>query len=152
MATQVRRNPAAYANPIAAEQLAGAITTMFALAALPQQADEHAMMRPRTVNRVLDAVHADPARPWTTGQMAEVAGVSVRRLQEGFREHVGTTPREFLRDVRLDRVRAELTSGDPPASVTDAALRWGFTHTGRFAADYRRRFGTSPSADRGRRV
>jgi AraC-like DNA-binding protein len=151
MATQVRRNPAAYANRIAAEQLAGSITTMFALAALPEQADEGALMRPRTVNRVLDAVHADPARPWTTAQMAEVAGVGVRRLQEGFREHLGVTPREFLRDVRLDRVREELTADDATSSVTDVALRWGFTHTGRFAADYRRRFGVSPSADLGHR-
>lgn len=150
MAAQVHRNPAAYANRIAGEQLAGAITTMFALVALPDQADDTAMLRPRTVNRVMDAVRADPARPWTTAQMAEVAGVSVRRLQEGFREHVRRTPGEFLRDERLDRVRAELAA-DGPATVTDVALRWGFTHTGRFAADYRRRFGTSPSADRGRR-
>jgi hypothetical protein len=48
---------------------------MFALAALPEQADEGALMRPRTVNPVLDAVHADPARPSTTAQMAEMAGV-----------------------------------------------------------------------------
>ncbi len=150
MAGQVHRNPAAYANRIAAEQLAGAITTMFALAALPEQADEQSMLRPRTVNRVVDAVRADPARPWTTAQMAEAAGVSVRRLQEGFQEHLGVTPREFVRDVRLDRVRAELTDGDAP-SVTDVALAWGFTHTGRFAADYRRRFGVSPSADLSRR-
>jgi len=152
MATQVRRNPEAYANPIAAERVAGTITTMFALAALPEQADGSALMRPRTVNRVLDAVRADPARPWTTAQMAEVAGVGVRRLQEGFREHMGAAPQEYLRDVRLDEVRAELISDDPPASVTDAALRWGFTHTGRFAADYKRRFGVSPSAELGRRT
>ena len=46
MATQVRRNPEAYANRIAAEQIAGAITTMFALAALPEQADEGATDAP----------------------------------------------------------------------------------------------------------
>jgi transcriptional regulator GlxA family with amidase domain len=125
---------------------------MFALAALPEQADEGALMRPRTVNPVLDAVHADPARPSTTAQMAEVAGDSVRRLQEGFREHLGMPPRELVRGARLDRVRDELTTDDPAASVTDVALRWRFGHTGRFAADYRRRFGASPSADLSRRA
>ena len=150
-AAQAYRNPAAFANRIAAEQLAGAVITMFALAALPEQADDRAVLRPRTVNRVLDAVQADPARAWTTAQMAEVAGVGVRRLQEGFREHLGLTPQQFVRDVRLDQVRTELTGDTPPASVSDAALRWGFTHTGRFAADYRRRFGVSPSTDLGRR-
>jgi AraC-like DNA-binding protein len=58
----------------------------------------------------------------------------------------------LVRGVRLDRVRDELAADDPLASVTDVALRWGFSHTGRFAADYRRRFGMSPSADLGRRA
>ena len=31
-------------------------------------------------------------------------------------------------------------------SVTDVALRWGMTHTGRFAAAYRRKYGVAPSA------
>lgn len=152
MAAQVLRNPAAYANPLAAEQVAGAITTMFALVALPERADPRTRVRPRTVNRVVDAVRADPARPWTTAELAEVAGVSVRRLQEGFREHLGLAPREYVRDVRLDRVRKELTGDAVPASVTEVAVRWGFTHTSRFAADYRRRFGVAPSADRSRRA
>jgi transcriptional regulator GlxA family with amidase domain len=30
--------------------------------------------------------------------------------------------------------------------VTAVAWRWGFTHMGRFAIAYRRRFGESPSA------
>jgi AraC-like DNA-binding protein len=29
--------------------------------------------------------------------------------------------------------------------VSEIALRWGFGHFGRFAAEYRRRFGESPS-------
>ena len=53
---------------------------------------------------------------------------------------------------RLDRVRKELTGDAVPASVTEVAVRWGFTHTSRFAADYRRRFGVAPSADRSRRA
>lgn len=76
----------------------------------------------------------------------------MRRLQEGFREHLGMPPRELVRGARLDRVRDELTTDDPAASVTDVALRWRFGHTRRFAADYRRRFGASPSADLSRRA
>ena len=72
----------------------------------------------------------------------------MRRLQEGFREHIGVTPLEHLRNVRLDRVHAQLTGDGPPAAVTDIAYRWGFTHPGRFAADYRRRFGIGPAASR----
>jgi AraC-like DNA-binding protein len=127
------------------EQLCGAITAGFVLAALPEADAGHGMPRPRIVKRVIDEMHDDPSRPWTAGDMAEVAGVSIRRLQEGFRDYVGATPREFLIDVRLARVREDLLRGADGFTVTDVALRWGFTHTGRFAAAYRQKYGESPS-------
>ncbi len=77
--------------------------------------------------------------------MADAAGVSVRRLQEGFREYVGMSPREYLNDVRLARVNRELSDPGAGTSVTDVAMKWGFTHTGRFAATYRRKYGEGPS-------
>src|SRR5690606_32497107 len=98
---------------------------------------------PRAVRRVVDLVQGDPQRPYTLGDLARAAGVSARRLQEAFREHVGATPMEYLRSVRLDRVREELRRGD--VAVTECAHRFGFTHLGRFAAAYRERFGELPS-------
>jgi transcriptional regulator GlxA family with amidase domain len=49
-----------------------------------------------------------------------------------------------VRQARLRRVRELLTDGSA-ASVTDAALRCGVTHLGRFSLDYRAAFGESPS-------
>jgi AraC-like DNA-binding protein len=98
---------------------------------------------PRSVRRVIDLVQGDPQEPYTVGDLARAAGVSARRLQEAFREHVGTTPMGYLRSVRLDRVHEELRAGT--AGVTEAAYRWGFTHLGRFARAYRERFGVLPS-------
>ncbi|MEU8888378.1 AraC family transcriptional regulator [Streptomyces sp. NPDC048442] len=108
-------------------------------------------LRPAPVKRVLDAVHAHPEQPYTAASLAAVAGVGVRRLQEGFREHVGMTPTAYLRDVRLDRVREELERGAGECrgaevpTVGEVAYRWGFAHLGRFAALYRARFGETPS-------
>ena len=53
----------------------------------------------------------------------------------------------YLRDARLDRVRAELAdlTGAPGVKVTEVAMKWGFHHLGRFSAAYRQRFGESPS-------
>jgi AraC-like DNA-binding protein len=132
-------------NPIVAQQLSGALTSALVLAAIGEPDGDHQQIRPRIVTRVVDAVHADPSRAWTAADMADAAGVSVRRLQEGFREYVGMSPREYLNDVRLVRVNGELSDPGAVISVTDVAMKWGFTHTGRFAASYRRKYGESPS-------
>ncbi|MEU4692939.1 AraC family transcriptional regulator [Actinoplanes sp. NPDC023714] len=103
-------------------------------------------LRPRTVKRALDVMHAEPSRPYTIRDLALVAGVGVRVLQESFRQHVGVPPLTYLRRLRLDGVHGELSRADPgQVSVSEVAYRWGFTHLGRFAGSYRERFGVSPS-------
>ncbi len=107
---------------------------------------EPAMRRPRTVKRALDAMHAEPAYPYTAGELAAIAGVGVRVLQESFKQHVGVSPMTYLRRLRLDGVHTELSRADPwQVSVSEVATRWGFAHLGRFAGAYRTRFGESPS-------
>jgi AraC-like DNA-binding protein len=102
--------------------------------------------RPRTVKRTLDAMHAEPARQYTAQDLAAIAGVGVRVLQESFRQHVGMSPLTYLRRLRLDGVHAELSRSEPwQVSVSDVAYRWGFTHLGRFAGAYRARYGEPPS-------
>ncbi|MFB9553953.1 AraC family transcriptional regulator [Streptomyces roseoviridis] len=103
-------------------------------------------VRPAPVKRVMDAVRARPEHPFTSTELAALARVSVRRLQEAFRQYVGMSPMAYVREVRLERVHEELRAGDPAGlSVGEVAWRWGFTHPGRFAAQYRARFGVAPS-------
>src|SRR5574340_868993 len=137
-------------NPLVAEQLSGAVTTAFVLLAVPQDQVGVSGARPRIVKRVLDRIYDDPAHPWTPGELAEIAGVSVRRLQEGFRAYVGMSPREYLLDVRLERVHEDLKCDEVTETVADVAMRWGLMHTGRFAAAYRRKSGVAPSEARER--
>jgi AraC-like DNA-binding protein len=102
--------------------------------------------RPRPVKRTLDAMNADPGRQFSTRDLAAIAGVGVRVLQESFRQHVGMPPLAYLRRLRLDGVHAELCRSDPwQVSVGEVAYRWGFTHLGRFAGAYRARYGVPPS-------
>jgi AraC-like DNA-binding protein len=52
----------------------------------------------------------------------------------------------FLRERRFEAARAALEAATPEReTVTDIALRHGFSHLGRFSAEYRRRFGERPS-------
>jgi AraC-like DNA-binding protein len=101
---------------------------------------------PRAIRRAIEALHADPQRPWTSALLAETAGVSVRSLQDGFQRYVDTSPMRYLKDLRLDRVHDDLGAADPDReTVAQVASRWGFLHLGRFAAAYRERFGVRPS-------
>ena len=99
----------------------------------------------RQIQRALDAIHAHPEYPYTSATLAQLSGVSVRSLQDGFRRHVGASPMSYLRHVRLARAHEDLCRGDA-RTVADVAHGWGFTHLGRFAGAYQRRYGTTPSA------
>lgn len=80
-------------------------------------------------------------------QLAAQAHLSERALFSLFQREVGCAPLEFVRQLRLERVRQMLL--DPQASarsVTEVALAHGFLHLGRFAQQYRTRFGETPSA------
>jgi AraC-like DNA-binding protein len=91
------------------------------------------------------------AEPITLGDIAAAAKVSVRTLQSGFREHLQTTPMAYLRKVRLARAHADLlhiAATGSRTTVTEVALRWGFTHLSRFAAFYRQTYGRAPSVTR----
>ena len=99
----------------------------------------------------MDLLTADPARERSVGELAAACGVASRTLQKHFKRFLGRTPREVLRDLRLERVRHELLRTWPVTSVTESATRWGISHLGRFAADYSRRYGETPSATSRRR-
>ncbi|HEY3692864.1 MAG TPA: helix-turn-helix domain-containing protein [Pseudonocardiaceae bacterium] len=79
-------------------------------------------------------------------RLAEVACVSIRSLQEGFRRHLDMIPTQYLREVRLARAHEDLRLADPSqATVTRIAHNSGFTSVGRFAQMYAKRYGNHPS-------
>jgi AraC-like DNA-binding protein len=103
-------------------------------------------LRPRTVKNALEAMHADPAFPFTVAELAAIAGVGLRVLQESFRNHMDTTPLTYLRRLRMANAHEQLRVGDArEITVADIAYRCGFTHLGRFAGWYRAEYGVSPS-------
>ena len=76
--------------------------------------------------------------------IAAAAGVSPRTLQVGFKRFRNEAPMAYLRNYRLDRVKAELESADLETTVSSIAARWGFVDMSRLAVLYRQRFGELP--------
>jgi AraC-like DNA-binding protein len=108
----------------------------------------------RQVGWAIDAIHAEPQRPYTLTALAEIAGVSLRCLRREFQRQVGLPPMAYLRRVRLARAHAELLGADPAdIAIPDVARRWGFARPGRFTSRYLAAYGATPaqtlrSADR----
>ncbi|MBX6387633.1 MAG: AraC family transcriptional regulator [Frankia sp.] len=101
----------------------------------------------RAVRLALGYIEEHLSEPITMADLAAAAQVSVRSIQEGFRDELGVSPTAYIRDRRLERARADLVDAEPADGVTvsEVAYRWGFNHLGNFSALYRHRFGESPS-------
>jgi AraC-like DNA-binding protein len=110
-------------------------------------ADDSSQSRPRHVTEAIVLMEDRPTHDFTVGNLARVVGVSARSLQDGFRQHLGMAPMQYLRVVRLRGARTDLLALDPddPTTVAEVAVRWGFAHLGRFAQYYRSRYGEPPS-------
>jgi transcriptional regulator GlxA family with amidase domain len=137
-------------HPVLASQVARLVSSSLILSQPHNFSDALFEPSPRmlhaTVGTVVDAIEADPMRVATAADLAVIARLSLRTLEQRFARHLGMAPMAYVRRVRLERARAELQQSDPGAmTVTAIAQRWGFTHTGRFAATYQQRYGESPS-------
>lgn len=86
----------------------------------------------------------DHDEPITVGDLAARCGLGLRALQKNFLRHFDTTPYVYLRNLRLDKCRRLIETGN--FTVTEAAVDSGFAHFGHFSAAYRDHFGELPSA------
>ncbi|MBJ7555982.1 AraC family transcriptional regulator [Marinomonas spartinae] len=102
-------------------------------------------LAPRHVKKVEEYIEAHADEALSPAKLANIAGVSVRTLYAGFKDFRHISPMEYLRTVRLQRAREDLLKQNPNISITDIAIRWGFTHMGRFSQEYARLFGERPS-------
>ncbi|MEV3857250.1 AraC family transcriptional regulator [Streptomyces sp. NPDC050095] len=138
-------------HPLVAGPLQDAVLNGLLLAAGHRYREEldhpASRLRPAPVKRAIDAMRERPEHPFTTTELAAEAQVGVRWLQEAFARYVGMPPMTYLRAIRLERAHADLRAADPAgtATVGDVAYRWGFGHLGRFAEQYRAKYGRLPS-------
>ncbi|MDX1380634.1 MAG: AraC family transcriptional regulator [Xanthomonadales bacterium] len=96
----------------------------------------------RRANRYLDRRLGEPV---SIADLCRATGAAERTLHHVFHRQYGLPPMAYLKQLRLNRAREEMQSARSSDNVTQIALRCGFSHLGRFAADYRRLFGELPS-------
>lgn len=84
----------------------------------------------------------DDIRP---DQLAAYCQITQRTLYNRFCVGKGLAPSAYIKQKKMMHVH-KLIMGGGERSVTKIALNLGFSHLGRFAADYKRMFGVLPSS------
>jgi AraC-like DNA-binding protein len=92
-----------------------------------------------------DVLMARLDEPWSIGRLSQALGLSARTLHRVVRRELGVSPMRLLRQARLAQARSALAAPRPGTTVTTVALDYSFNHLSRFAQQYARHFGESPS-------
>lgn len=79
--------------------------------------------------------------PVSRAELAVATGLSIRTLSRGSAKRWGAGPMGFLKAQRMEAAYRALLGAEPGAtSVTEVACRYGFTHLGKFAGEYKPTF------------
>ena len=100
---------------------------------------------PHYLLRTRQFIHDHAADDLSLEDIEQVASVSRVKLYEGFKRHFGQAPMAYLKQYRLEAVRRDLLADRAELNISAIAMRWGFTHLGRFSSDYKKLFGETPS-------
>jgi AraC-like DNA-binding protein len=99
--------------------------------------------------RARSFIHQHLAGNIALADIAKAAYCSPRSLARAFKDAGEAAPMQYVRKLRLERIRAELLA---PASigktVAELAFEWGYRHLGEFNRQYRAAFGETPSQTR----
>jgi AraC-like DNA-binding protein len=97
----------------------------------------------RRLAPALDFIRRRQAQRFTTAAVAASVGVSCSQLRRLFAEGLGCTPKDFLRNCRLETACDLLARSDRP--VTAIAFAVGYESLSGFNRDFRRAHGQPPT-------
>jgi len=107
-------------------------------ASLPISSDPRGQIR-----RILQIIEERFSQPLTVPSLAAEIGMSPSHFTRMFKAVTGEAPIHFLIDRRI--AEATILLQDPEISVTEAAIRVGFTNFSHFTRTFRARQGVNPS-------
>lgn len=98
------------------------------------------------VGRALEAVHAEPGRPWTLDGLARTAAMSRSAFAARFTSLVGETPMAYVTRWRMLLAQARLTQDDTTVAALAAEL--GYRSEAAFSRAFTRTMGRTPGSVR----
>lgn len=95
-----------------------------------------------TVERALKLIESGALDTGTVNQLAARLGIGPRHLARLFARHIGASPMQTAKTVRIRKAKRLLNEGR--LSMAEIARRSGFTSVRRFNAVFRELYGRSP--------
>ena len=99
----------------------------------------------KRLSKAIVSIHEAPGHAWKNDDLAAIAGLSMSRFAELFRQRVGETPQSYLRRWRMILARQDIQRGERVQQVAD---RYGYGSSEALGRAFQRQFGHSPLAAR----
>lgn len=96
----------------------------------------------RNLKKTVTLMRNDLAAYPSGEKLAQIAGMSPTRYQLAFKKHYGTTPYEYLKELRLNQALFLLKNSD--YSITEIAAKVGYHTSGYFAKLFKNAYGLGP--------
>jgi AraC-like DNA-binding protein len=130
------------ASAVILDRLVDILLVQLLRAWLPKQPSWLGALRDPVVGAAVQRMHADPAREWTTSELAREAAVSRATLTRRFATVLGEPPAAYLTRWRMDLAAHRLREGDE--SLEQVAAGVGYTSVYAFSRAFRRARGVPP--------
>lgn len=133
-------------NELAIAEIEDNLLSRFALLLSHDEINTYKKDDPCYLNRAESYICDNLSSAITRDRLAEISGRSIRSLSRAFMKKHGIGPMAFIKQRRLDAAYFDLLSAElGSTTVTRVASNYGFTHTGKFAIEYAKTFGETPS-------
>jgi AraC-like DNA-binding protein len=144
-----RTNPEAFAMPeaIRAFELQFVEAMFLAISASSPRLTDSCANHTQVLAKFQGMLEAAPETDLYLTDICVAIGVAARTLRFIFGKHLGMSPQQYLNDRRMHLTRrALMVATRKSTTVTNIATQFGFWELGRFAVNYRLKFGESPAA------
>ena len=100
----------------------------------------------RRIELVIAKIKTDPAAAWDFTGLAALVNLSASRFRHLFKQETGTTPTQYLKEVRLRRAAKLLRNTF--LTIKQIVKLVGLSSNAHFVHDFRKLFGITPTAYR----
>ena len=100
----------------------------------------------RRIELIISMLKKDPTASWDISALAVLVNLSPSRLRHLFKQETGTSPAQYVKDIRL--MRAEKMLRTTFLSIKQILKQVGIASNAHFVRDFRRKYGTTPTAYR----